>query len=170
MKAVLQKQISKKDLGFSLSEILITVSIVGVLSSIAIPSFYKQYAASCQNHPENIINALMATTQAYNDEFGTPATSWRDLDKIGTLMTENGPATSNTFEPVPLTTCNYWLEVSQSGDTYIFSAIRSEEEPSEPYPVDNLNVYGCLNVSTGSSEIALGDGSQSASLSSLSCN
>jgi prepilin-type N-terminal cleavage/methylation domain-containing protein len=157
-------------LGFSLSEVLITVSIVGALGSIAVPTFHKQYASSCQSQPENIINTLMATTQAYNDEFGVPATSWRDLDKIGTLMTENGPAVGASFGPVALTACKYWLEVKHTGNSYIFSAIRSEAEPIEPYPSDNLNVKGCLNVATGSSKIARGDGDQPASISSLDCN
>lgn len=156
--------------GFSLSEVLITVSIVGVLGSIAVPTFHKQYASTCQSQPENIINTLMATTQAYNDEFGMPATSWKDLDKVGTLMTENGPAIGSSFEAVPLTACKYWLEVEHTGNNYLFSAIRSEAKPIEPYPSDNLNVKGCLNVATGSSKIARGDGDQPASISSLDCN
>lgn len=156
--------------GFSLTEVLITVSIIGTLSAIAVPSYQNQYKRSCQIQSENTINALMATSQAYNDEFGTPATSWEDLDRIGTLMTKDGPATSSDFSAIPLAACNYWLEVSHNGNDYIFSAARKNLEPIEPSQTDNLNVYGCLNVATGASDIALGDGDQPASTGDLSCN
>lgn len=156
--------------GFSLTEALITVSIVGVLSSIAIPSYHKQYASSCQSQSENAINALMPTVQAYSDEFGTPATSWKDLDQISTMMTSNGPARGDNFKPVQLAACDYWLEVTRTGNNYRFSAIRSEAQPTGSETTDNLNVYGCLNVATGSSDIAAGDGVQPASSGSLSCS
>lgn len=155
--------------GFSLSEVLITVSIVGILSSIAAPSFHKQYASSCQSQPENTINALMTTAQAYNDEYGTPATNWKDLDSVGTLMTTDGPATSSDFSAIKLPTCDYWLEISHSGNDYVFSAARRGLEPTGEIKTDNLNVYGCLNVATGASDIALGDENQPASAANLSC-
>lgn len=156
--------------GFSLSEVLITVSIAGILSGIAIPSYHRQYASSCQSQSENAINALMPAVQAYSDEFGTPATSWNNLDQISTLMTSNGPARGDNFQPVQLSTCNYWLEVTQTGNNYRFSATRGEEQPSGSEATDKLNVYGCLNVATGSSDIAAGNGVQPASSGSLSCN
>ena len=166
-----QKGIRKRtSSGFTLSEVLTTVSIIGVLSSIAAPTFQAQYSSSCQSQPENIINALMATTQAYNDEFGTPATSWSDLDQIGTIMTKNGPAVSSSFGPIPMTACEYWLEAEQTGHHYIFSATRSKAKPTKPYPVDNFNVHGCLNTATGTSQIILGDGNQPASIGELNCD
>ena len=37
----------------------------------------------------------MMQAQAYNDEFGNPASGWSDLDKIATLMTARASPRNN---------------------------------------------------------------------------
>ena len=76
--------------GFTMIELLSSVVIIGILSSVAIPSYFKQVERTCQGDPESIINQVMMQAQAYNDEFGNPASGWSDLDKIATLMTKDG--------------------------------------------------------------------------------
>lgn len=164
--------------GFTLTETIATVSIIASIGAVAVPSFYKQYQGSCQQQPRNTIAAVMAQTQAFNDEFGFPASSWEDLDKVGTLMSSTGAATANNFNWIELPGCDYKLRADQTGNKYTFEAIEAKalidiQPPPEP-PIDEsknaYNVIGCLNVATGASTILAGDGNMPASKSDLTCN
>ena len=180
---------STKQEGFTLTEMLTTVSIVGILAAISLPNYVKQLSRGCQGSPESIINQVMMQAQAYNDEFGNPPSSWSDLDKIGTLMTKDGPALGTSFQPIPLQTCDYSLWGKQDGNDYLFAVTKKniiglpspifpfEPEPNEdgkiiPRPSDagdEFNVVGCLNVATGTSDIKRGNGSTLAYVDDLTC-
>ena len=178
----LKQQGSKKskpmESGFTLTETIATVSIIASIGAIAVPSLHKQYQGSCQQQPSNTIAAVMAQAQAFNDEFGAPASSWRDLDKVGTLMSSTGPATADNFNWINLPNCDYKLTAKQTENTYIFEAVQGKaliDVPSPPEPpIDSsknaYNVIGCLNVATGASAILAGDGNVPASQSDLTCN
>ena len=175
--------------GFTLPEILTAISIVGVLGSIAIPSYTKQLSRGCQSDSISIINQVMMQAQAYNDEFGNPASGWSDLDKIATLMTKHGPALGTSFQPIPLQTCDYNLWGKQDGNDYLFAVTKKNiiGTPSPMFPVepepngdgeivprpsvagDEFNVVGCLNVATGASDIKRGKGSELAYVDDLTC-
>ena len=175
--------------GFTLIEMLTTVSIVGILAAISLPNYFKQLSKGCQSTPESIINQVMMQAQAYNDEFGNPASGWSDLDKIATLMTADGPAIGSTFQPIPLQTCGYYLWGKQTGNDYLFVAtnknvigIPTPLAPSKPeedengdlviepsHSDDDFNVLGCLNVATGASDIKRGNGSTLAYVDDLTC-
>ena len=180
---------NKASSGFSLPEVLAAVTIVGTLSSVAIPGYVKQLERSCQGDPKSIISQAMMQAQAYNDEFGTPAKGWSDLDKIATLMTSDGPATGSSFFPIELPTCDYKLWAKQEDNDYLFVATKKDVigfptpgVPIKPEPDDNgefitaaenvgdeFNVVGCLNVATGASDIKGGDGSELAYVDDLTC-
>ena len=180
---------NKASSGFSLPEVLAAVTIVGTLSSVAIPSYVKQLERSCQGDPESIISQSMMQAQAYNDEFGTPAKGWSDLDKIATLMTSDGPATGSSFFPIELPTCDYKLWAKQENNDYLFVATKKDivgtstpGMPIKPEPDENgefitaaenvgdeFNVVGCLNVATGASDIKGGNGSELAYVDDLTC-
>jgi type IV pilus assembly protein PilA len=175
--------------GFTLTELLTAIVIVGTLSSIALPSYFKQLSRTCQGDPESIINQVMMQAQAYNDEFGNPASGWSDLDKVATLMTKDGPALGASFQPIPLQTCDYNLWGKQDGNDYLFAVTKknvigtpSPIFPFEPEPNgdgeivsqpsdagDEFNVVACLNVATGASDIKRGNGSTLAYVDDLTC-
>jgi type IV pilus assembly protein PilA len=163
--------------GFTLSEVLVTVGIIGTLSAISVPTYMSQVDKSCQSQLKSLVSQTMAQTQAYNDEFGTAATSWGDLDKIGTIMTETGPAKANNFDAIQTPGCNYKLKITQAGNVYVFNANQGNailEPPPESGTGINaeknkLNVMGCLNISTGASELIGGNGIKQASASELNC-
>ena len=128
-------------------------------------------------------------TQAYNDEFGTPAEGWSDLDKIATLMTDEGPALGESFAPIKLPTCSYQLWAKQDKNDYLFIAtkkniigISDPDLPIKPDPDDNgriitaqenlgdeFNVVACLNIATGASDIKGGNGTALAYIDDLTC-
>ncbi len=175
--------------GFTLPELLTAISIAGILGSVALPKFVKQLDRGCQGEPESIINQVMMQAQAYNDEFGNPASGWSDLDKIATLMTKDGPALGDSFQPIPLQTCDYNLWGKQDGNNYLFAVTKknvigtpSPIFPFKPEPDENgdivmresdsgdeFNVLGCLNVATGASDIKRGNGSELAYVDDLTC-
>ena len=175
--------------GFSLTELLASISIIGILSAVALPSYTNQLSKRCQGDPKSVISQSMMQAQAYNDEFGSPAKGWSDLDKIATLMTSDGPATGGSFFPIELPTCEYKLWGKRDGNDYLFVATKKDVigipvplVPIKPEPDDNgdiitaaenvgdeFNVVGCLNVATGASDIKGGNGSQLAYVDDLTC-
>jgi type IV pilus assembly protein PilA len=171
----------KKDLGFSLTELITAVSIVGTLSAISVPAYIGQANRGCQNDAENSLHQLMPTAQAFNDEYGTPATGWSDLNRMGTLMTNSGPAKGNGFGLIELASCNYGIRGTQNGNQYIFESFDVSEgggvpltqqasPPSNSGSKSGFNVVACLNVATGASDLRRGDGSTPASISDLACS
>ena len=186
---IMQKKSTSPSSGFSLTELLVAMSIVGILSSIALPSYTNQLSKRCQGDPKSVISQSMMQAQAYNDEFGTPAKGWSDLDKIATLMTSDGPATGGSFFPIELPTCDYQLWGKRDGNDYLFVATKKDVlgtpvplVPIKPEPDENgdiitapenvgdeFNVVGCLNVATGASDIKGGNGSELAYVDDLTC-
>lgn len=163
--------------GFSLPEIMVSISIVGTLASIGVPSYINQKMRSCQGYPEQIINQAITYSQAYNDEFRGPAEGWNDLNKIGTIMAMAGTASGNSFSWINLPACDYQLSGERKGTTYKFNAAQNnafEEQPDSGdrkiNPSKNkYNVVGCINVATGASQILSGSGDKSVSTSDLNC-
>jgi type IV pilus assembly protein PilA len=172
---------TRQNKGFTLSELLVSVGIIGTLSAISLPTYISQVNRGCQNDAENSLHQLMPTAQAFNDEYGTPATGWSDLNKMGTLMTNSGPAKGNGFGLIELASCNYGIRGTQNGNQYIFESFDVSEgggvpltqqasPPSNSGSKSGFNVVACLNVATGASDLRRGDGSTPASISDLACS
>ena len=163
--------------GFTLSETLVTISIIGVLSAVAVPEYTRQKEFSCQKPIEAQLSTLLSQAQAYNDEFGTGPNSWKELDKIATVMTATGPATSNDFDWIETPACNYKVKANKEGNQYTFIAAQKGSFPLAPEDSDEgidpqkntYNVVACVNVATGASDISRGDGKTATSPSDLTC-
>ena len=95
-------------------------------------------------------------------------------------MTRNGVATSGDFEWIELPSCDYKLEVKKDGSLYTLTAAQNGafsggptqeiENANEIAPEKNtFNVIGCLNVTTGASDIRRGNGAAAASTDELRC-
>ena len=171
------KKLNRRQQGFSLSEMMVSMSIVGTLAAISVPSYINQKMRSCQGYPEQIINQAITHTQAYNDEFRTRAEGWDDLNKIGTIMTATGTAAGNNFNWIKLPSCDYQLEGKRTGDVYEFNAVQDsalqEILNSSGKGIDasknKYNVVGCINVATGASQTLSGSGNDPVSTSKLNC-
>jgi type IV pilus assembly protein PilA len=167
-----------KATGFTLTEVLVTVGIVGTLSAMAVPTYIEETKKSSQNEAMSMIAQIMNQTAVFNDEFGTPATSWNDLDKIATIQTNSGSATANNFNWITLQPGQYSVMALQSGNSYTFKAAPASTiivDPELPTPdnstsLSNYNIVACLNVATGASDIRKGTFSAATSTSELNCN
>jgi len=162
--------------GFSLPEILVAASIVGILSAISIPSFVNQLSKGKQDEAHSLMTQILAQTSAFNDEFGTPAEGWDDLDKIATVMTSEGNASGSDFSTITLPGSNYSLSGSRSGNNYEFNASAIQggstapaPDPDNPSLNSQYNIIACLNVATGASDIQKGSGSSGAATENLKC-
>lgn len=177
---------TKKNCGFSLTETITTVAIIGTIASVATPQYIRHKQKNCQKPAESTMAMVLTQVQAYNDEYGQPATGWNDLNKISTLMTTTGPAEGNDFNPIQLTSCEYDLRGSQSGSRYLFSSSKRNSGYKEPSDSDSsnqttntdasipggntFNVMACIDTATGASDIRSGDDNNPASTEDLTCS
>ena len=156
---------------------LITTSIIGTLSVAAVPSYFSAQGRGCQSEAQSTVSQAMSVMQAYEDEYRESPSGWKDLDKISTIMTTSGPASTADFSAIELPGCGYKLEAENKGSTHTFKATQLAAF-NEPLPGENpinseknkFNVIGCINTATGASQMLLGNGTKQAETSNLNCS
>lgn len=159
MKNKLKEPKKFRSLGFSLSELLVTVSIVGILSSIALPNYFEQVQRTRQNEAASTISQIQTTIAAYADEFGDLPTSWAELNETSAVMTDDGPATSNNFQKITLAGGYYGVAINNTDNLFTITASRDE--------APNLNIIACVNLTNGASGI--NQGTKAAAASAPNC-
>ena len=138
---------------------MVTIVIVGILSSIALPSYVNQVNRSRQNEAASTISQIQTTIASYADEFGVLPTSWSELNDTSAVMTDNGPAFSDNFDQITLAGGYYDVVISNNDNLFTITATR-EDEP-------NLNVIACVNLTNGASGI--NQGTQNATALAPNC-
>jgi prepilin-type N-terminal cleavage/methylation domain-containing protein len=83
--------------GFSLIELLIVVSIIDIIASIAIPRFAESKAAAAKSDIRNVMTAM----EQYSVRFGTYPSAVGDLAQVG-----YAPTADVTFSKFKLETKN----------------------------------------------------------------
>ena len=142
--------------GFTLTEIVICAGIIGLLSSIAIPSYVGQLCRAESAETEATIGSIQAIIAAFHDETGATPSTWDDLSSISAVMTNEGPARGALSSPITLPGNRYELSIDgPTESTYEILAERSEG-------CENRDVRACLNISTGASDQRRGDGENNA--------
>ena len=138
---------------------MVTLVIVGILSSITLPSYVNQVNRSRQNEAASTISQIQTTIASYADEFGVLPTSWSELNDTSAVMTDNGPAFSDNFDQITLAGGYYDVVISNNDNLFTITATR-EDEP-------NLNVIACVNLTNGASGI--NQGTQNATALAPNC-
>jgi type IV pilus assembly protein PilA len=122
------KYTSESDLrsknGFTMSELLASIAIVGIASSVAIPSHMGQIEKARQNEATATIAQIQTTIASYSDEFGVLPTSWKELNSTSAIMTTNGPANQTDFEPIVLDGANYTAAIANKDNQFTIVAIQ----------------------------------------------
>ena len=158
-----------KEHGFSLSELLATVSIVGILSSIALPSFTNQMERTKQNSMAASMEQLLVRIVSSKEEIGLPPESWKDLSDQAVIMTKTGPASANEGDlvnEITLSDGDYTvkrIDDLADDDYFVLEALTSQKP--------ERNVLGCIDLSTGASDVKLGitDSKEPAKITDLIC-
>ena len=145
--------------GFTLTEVLVTTAIVGILSSIAFPNYLNQVNRTRQNDAASTISQIQTTIAAYADEFGVLPTSWAELNDTSAVMTDDGPATKENFQEITLAGGYYEVVISNTDNLFTITATRDDEP--------NLNIVACVNLTNGAS--AINQGTKAAAASSPNC-
>lgn len=133
---------------FTLHELMITVSIVGILSTIALPNYLNQINRTRQNEAASTISQIQTTIATYADEFGLLPESWADLNDINAVMSDKGPSKENSFEAIKLAGGYYEVEISQNSNLFTITGISTN--------APKLNVIACINLTNGASAVSKG--------------
>jgi prepilin-type N-terminal cleavage/methylation domain-containing protein len=72
-------KLDRKNKGFSLIELLVTVVIIGILAAIAMPNFLKQVQRATQSEAQSYLGSVLRTQQTYRTEHGEFATAITQL-------------------------------------------------------------------------------------------
>ena len=141
--------------GFTLSEIMITVVIVGILSAVALPNYFNQVQRTKQNEAAATLAQIQNTLAAYIDEFNLMPTGWKDLNDIAAIMTTKGPASLTTFNKIVLPGGNYSVHRTDNGEDknyFEFTATQTSKKSD----LSKFNVMACIDLENGASDINKG--------------
>ena len=141
--------------GFTLTEVMITTAIVGILSSIALPNYLNQVNRSRQNEAASTISQIQTTIASYADEFGVLPESWAELNDTSAVMTDDGPANKDNFQAIKLAGGYYNVSIDNTDNLFTITATRDDEP--------NLNIIACVNLTNGASGINKGTNNSAAS-------
>ena len=142
----------KQESGFSLTELIMAVSIVGVLSAIAIPNFRGQLCRAESAEAEATIGSIKSIISAFADETGVIPTSWDELNSISAIMTNKGQATGNLSSAITLPNENYSITVTNPSEfEFTLKAGRLEH-------CKKRDIVACIDLSNGASDLKRGDG------------
>ena len=136
--------------GFTLPEMLSTVAILGVLTSIAVPSYFSQLLKAKQN------SCIIFTTTTLSAVMGAageaPPKGWNDVNSYSAVMTASGPAKGVNFLNQLVLNEDYKFSIADSNPLYESQCIPINSS------LTNYNVLGCMNIETGAFQITEGDG------------
>lgn len=140
------------DQGFSLSEVLITVVIIGILTAIAIPNYINSLNKGRQFDAATQVSQIQSGIQAYADEFLAGPGGWSDLSRVTSVMTSSGPATGAGFSAITTPSGEYSITVTGGGSSFTIRA-------SSGRAGANWDIAACVNTASGASQLTRGNGS-----------
>ena len=160
--------------GLSLPEVMISVAIIGIMSTIAVPSYLNQVQKTRQSEATSALVQLQTTLVAYADENNSTnsgcnngtAPAWGDLNGIAAIMTNNGPASDCTILTSAITMPSGHYTLARTGNTsdnnyYEFTASDSN--------APEFNAMACVDLVNGASDIEKGNNNTAIQSSDLDC-
>ena len=161
----------KIDRGFTLTELIATTTIVAILGSLALPNYLRQMQKTRQSEAVAAMSQLQTSIVGYVDENGVHPDNWKELNETLAIMTPSGPTAQNnlgwlTMASSGCTTTNkncYKFRITRANDYYILEAKSMKENSA------NYNVFACIDIKTGASDLRKGTSSKAAQKGELKC-
>jgi len=148
--------------GFSLTEAVVTTSIIGILSSIAIPNYLNSNNNAKLATAQATIQSIPPIISAHIDATGETPSTWDDLSSIAVVMTNDGPATGDLDTSITLPNSIYDLSIAGPNESvYTMTATRvidrDIEEGNEDEEKYTYAIKSCFNISNGASDLRTGN-------------
>ena len=147
---------TKHSEGFTITELLAAVLIIGILTTIALPNFTRQFTKTKQSEAVAVLSQLQQKLASYVDVYKSPPPSWKSLSDYSLVMTASGPASETT--PFTTTTItlpgnNYEVDVDLvSTNLYAFTATPTNSQAR----TDGYNSIACLDLNNGATDFKKG--------------
>ena len=136
--------------GFTLTEIVISVAIIGTLSAIAVPNYFSQLQSAKQRSCTVFMTKTLSTVTGASAE--AALRGWDDLHEYSAVMTINGPAKGANFSTNLAISEDYKFSLKDSNPLYEAECIPTNSS------LANYNILGCLNIESGAFQVKQGDG------------
>ena len=147
---------ASKASGFTLTELMVSVGIVGILSAIALPNYTNSVHKARQADAANQVSQIQNTIQAYREEYLENPESWSDLARITPVATSSGPAAGGSFDPIKTPNGDHYeLMITSTDDIKTITATPTRSG-------NNRNIVACIDTSTGYSDIQKGTRAEAA--------
>jgi len=138
------------ELGFTLIELMVTVAIVGILASIAYPSYQNSVMKSRR---ADVKGSLLGLANAMERRF-TETNSYCDAATGGTAVTNCGTATGDTGTPsiytIPTETANFYTVTisAATASSYTLSAVPNSAQANDSCGTLTITQTGTKTPST----------------------
>jgi len=147
--------------GFTLQEVTVTSAIIGILSTIAYPSYTNANNSAKLAEAKTYMLSIPSIIGQVIDETGEAPTTWDELSSVAVVMTNDGPATGNLAAAITLPNSAYDLSVTgPSNSVYTMKATRVIDRDKEGESDAEKNTYAiksCFNISNGASDLRSGN-------------
>ena len=136
--------------GFTLSELMTVISIIGILSAVAVPKYLQQVQKARQSDTTNQINQILTTIQAYREEFLEDPSGWNDLARITPVKQEQGVAKGGSYSAISSPNGgHYSIQVQKGSKSNPFAITAHPKQRKQT----GWGIKACINTETGVAEV-----------------
>ena len=133
--------------GFTLIELMVAISIVSILSAIAVPKYLQQVQKARQSDTANQINQILTTIQAYREEFLDDPSGWNDLARITPVKQDSGIAKGSSYSAISSPNGGHYSIAIQKGNPFSITATPRQSKQA------GWSIKACINTTTGVAEL-----------------
>ena len=143
---------------FTLVELIVVIVIIGILSSIAIPSFKNASDKARQKEASTLLSTYVKGSQAYATEYGVNPSDAAELSQYIQITACSKGVTKDcgALVPIAIDSGNTWF--SPSGSFEIEMSTNQDKTKTtfvaNPTVSTGKGVTGCFNSAKGSSKVS----------------